>query len=69
MVVLEDPALVLEGGADASAPTPAEWCLTAAACAAADLPLDGVPDGALAAAWCPLGIGATRRLALGQAAL
>jgi len=56
--------------ADASAPPPpppppppAEWWWEeepwpeAAACAAADLPLDGVPDGAGVAAWWPLGFG------------
>lgn len=57
------PRLRLRDVADASAPPPpAEWwwedepCPAAtAACAAADLPLDGVPDGAGVAVWWPLG--------------
>ena len=60
------PRLRLRVVADASAPPPpppppAEWWWEeepwpeAAAWAAADLPLDGVPDGAGVAAWWPLG--------------
>lgn len=61
------PRLRLRVVADASAPPPpppAEWWWEeepwpkAAACAAADLPLEGVPDGAGVAAWLPLGFGA-----------